>query len=84
MRPGIRSEETQMLLGFDPRRARGWEMAYLRALLERPDSNWNLYVKLRREGDYLAAAAVRQERLSDLLILMRLRESGLRAFISAN
>jgi hypothetical protein len=34
--------------------------------------------------DYLAAAAVRQERLSDLLILMRLRERGLRAFISAN
>jgi len=73
-----------MLLGFDPRRTRGWEMGYLRALLELPDSNWDLRVRLRREGDYLAAEAVRKERLSDLLILLSMRRKGYRAFISAN
>jgi len=66
------------------RRTQGWEMARLRSFLEIPYSGWDLYVKLRREGDYLAAWAARKERLSDLLILLVMRERGYRAPISSN
>ncbi|MDR7574502.1 MAG: hypothetical protein QN194_16430 [Armatimonadota bacterium] len=50
----------------------------LQILLDNPFWRWDLALRIRRSGDYLAARALEKGRIADLLILTALAEKGFR------
>ena len=61
-----------------------WAIARMGADLEMPMARWDIIVRLQRQGEYLGARALERGDVAGLLILLMMREKGMRAPISHN